>query len=148
MASSDVSASAEADPVLTLLQQLFEVSADLNTGVREVLAELDLSESASGLLWMLAPDRPPLRMREIARALRCDPSNVTLLGDKLQHAGLVTRQAHPADRRSRVLVLTDTGSALRERLLARLVAATPVSTLTAREQQQLGHLLSRLGSRR
>jgi len=85
-------------------------------------------------------------MREIARALGCDPSNVTLIGDKLEQAGLVTRQAHSDDRRSRVLTLTDTGRQLRERLLTRLVAATPLPSLTAREQHQLGRLLAKLGS--
>ena len=93
------------------------VSASLDHEVRQVLAGLDLSASASGLLWMLDPARPPLRLREIARALDCDPSNVTLIGDKLQRAGLVTRQAHPDDRRSRVLALTPAGRRLRERLL-------------------------------
>lgn len=134
------------DPVLTLLRQLFEVAAALNAGVSQVLAEFDLSGSASGLLWMLDPDRPPLRMREIARALGCDPSNVTLIADKLEQAGLVTRQAHPDDKRSRVMALTDTGTELRARLLARLVAATPLPSLTAREQHQLGRLLARLNS--
>lgn len=136
------------DPVLSLLRQWFEVSATFNAEVREVLTEFDLTESASGLLWMLDPDLPPLRMREIARALGCDPSNVTLMGDKLQSAGLVRRQAHPDDRRSRVLALTDTGRQLRERLLARLVQATPLPSLTAREQAQLGQLLTKLGAKR
>ncbi len=132
-------------PVLTLLRQLLEVSAAINTGVRGVLATFELTDSMSALLWMLDPDRPPLRMREIARALGCDPSNVTLIGDKLEQAGLVTRQAHPDDRRSRVLALTDTGKDLRERLLAHLTAATPLPSLTARERHQLGQLLVKLG---
>lgn len=137
----------DAQPVvLELLQQLFAVSGAVNAEVRGVLAEFDLSDTASGLLWLLDPDQPPLRMREIAAILGCDPSNVTLIGDKLQHAGLVIRQAHPQDRRSRVLALTDTGSQLRKRLLGRLGGATPLSTLTARERQQLGHLLTKLGS--
>ena len=86
--SSSAASAPRPDPTLTLLHQLFEVSATLNTEVRQVLAEFDLSDTASGLLWMLDPDRPPLRMREIARALGCDPSNVTLLGDQLQHPGV------------------------------------------------------------
>lgn len=144
--SDPVTPTPKPDPVLTLLQQLFAVSTALNTEVRQVLAEFNLSDTASGLLWMLDPDRPPRRMREIARALGCDPSNVTLIGDQLQHAGLVTRQAHPDDRRSRVLALTEAGRQVRVRLLARLVAATPLSALTAREQHQLGQLLTKLGS--
>ncbi len=132
------------DPVLTLLRQLLGVSAAINTGVRGVLAKFELTDSMSALLWMLDPDRPPLRMREIARALGCDPSNVTLIGDKLEQAGLVTRQAHPDDRRSRVLALTDTGKDLRERLLAHLAAVTALPSLTARERHQLGQLLVKL----
>lgn len=135
------------EPLLTLLRQLFEVSAAINASVREVLADFELTESMSGLLWMLDPDRPPLRMREIARALGCDPSNVTLIGDKLEHAGLVTRSAHPDDRRSRVLSLTATGTNLRARLLQHLSAATPLPTLTARERHQLSQILSKLGGK-
>ena len=132
------------DQLLTLLRQLFDVAGSLTAAIAEVLAESDLSGSTSGLLWMLDPARPPLRMREIARSLGCDPSNVTLLGDKLQAAELVIRRPHPDDRRSRVLTLTDTGIALRARLLIRLVAATPLPTLTPREQHQLELLLGKL----
>lgn len=138
---------AAADPVLGLLRLMHEVSATFSIGVREVLAELDLSETDGGVLWLLDPDGPAMRMREIAQNLGCDPSNVTLIGDKLERAGLVSRQAHPQDRRARVLVLTAAGSRLRTRLLARLVAATSLSTLTAREQQQLGHLLAKVAGR-
>ncbi len=144
MAAADQGAES-LDPVLTLLRQLLEVSAAIDTGVRGVLAKFELTDSMSALLWMLDPDRPPLRMREIARALGCDPSNVTLIVDKLEQAGLVTRQAHPDDRRSRVLALTDTGKDLRERLLVHLTAATPLPSLTARERHQLGQLLVKLG---
>lgn len=135
------------DPVLTLLRQFFEVSATVNADVRDVLAEFDLTDSMSTLLWMLDPERPPLRMRELARGLSCDPSNVTLIGDKLEQAGLVTRQSHPDDRRARVLALTDRGRDIRRTLLPRLVAATPLPHLTVREQHQLGQLLVKLGAR-
>lgn len=134
------------DRVLPLLQQLFEVSAALNVEVGKALTEFDVSGSVGGLLWLLDPDRPPLRMREIARSLGCDPSNVTLMGDKLEQAGLVTRRTHPDDKRSRVLELTEPGRDLRRRLLTRLVAATPLPTLTAREQDQLRHLLTKLSA--
>src|SRR3954471_10297680 len=99
-------ASASSAPrVIALLQQLVDVSATIDADMRVVLAELHLTESMSGLLWMLDPDRPPLRMREMAGRLGCDPSNVTLVGDKLEGLGLVVRRAHPADKRSRALYL-------------------------------------------
>ncbi|WP_106215478.1 MarR family winged helix-turn-helix transcriptional regulator [Kineococcus rhizosphaerae] len=140
------STTAGPDRVLPLLQQLFEVSAALNVEVGKALAEFDVSGSAGGLLWLLDPDRPPLRMREIARSLGCDPSNVTLMGDKLEEAGLLVRRPHPDDKRSRVLELTESGRHLRQRLLDRVVAATPLPTLTVREQDQLRHLLAKLSN--
>lgn len=134
------------DSVLTLIQQLFTVTASLEAEVSRVLAEFDLSGSAGGLLWLLDPARPRLRMREIARRLGCDPSNVSLLGDKLERAGLVCRRTDPDDRRSRAFVLTEAGTQLRGRLLARLVTVTPLPRLTDREQHQLSRLLTKLGT--
>jgi DNA-binding MarR family transcriptional regulator len=132
------------DLPIALLKQLVDVSATISTDVRAVLSDLDLTDMMSGLLWTLDPDRPPLRMREIARRLGCDPSNVTLVGDKLERAGLATRQPHPEDRRSRTLILTERGRELREQVLRRAVAATLLPTLSRREQEQLSQLLTKL----
>ena len=133
------------DPLVVLLKQLIDVSTTINADVRAVLADLDLTDMMSGLLWTLDPDRPPLRMREIAQRLGCDPSNVTLIGDKLERAGLATRAPHPEDRRSRALLLTERGRELRGQVLRRAVDATLLPTLSRREQAQLGHLLTKLG---
>ena len=136
------------DEILLLVRQLREVSSAIDAGVRDVLADFELTESAGALLWMLAPGGPPRRMRELAGALGCDPSNVTLIGDRLAVAGLVVRRPHPEDRRSRVMVLTEAGAELRRRLLRHLAAATPVPGLSARERRQLGQLLVKLGANR
>lgn len=135
------------DPLVLLLKQLIDVSATINADVRAVLADLDLTDMMSGLLWTLDPDRPPLRMREIAQRLGCDPSNVTLVGDKLERAGLATREPHPQDRRSRALVLTERGRELRGQVLRRAVTATLLPNLSRREQEQLSHLLTKLGKK-
>ncbi len=134
------------DPPLALLRQLFEFSTLTSTRLRRVLEDFELTESMAGVLWTLDSGQPPVPMRELARRIGCDPSNVTLIGDKLQRAGLVERQPHPSDGRARVLALTDAGRALRARLLDRLVATTPLPTLTTREQQQLSNLLNKLGA--
>ncbi len=110
------------------------------------MEDFDLTESMAGVLWTLDSSQPPVPMRELARRIGCDPSNVTLIGDKRQRAGLVERQPHPSDGRARVLALTDAGRAFRKRLLDRLVATTPLSTLTVSEQQQLSDLLNKLGA--
>lgn len=133
-------------PPLALLRQLFEFSTLTSTRLRRVLEDFELTESMAGVLWTLDSGQPPVSMRELARRIGCDPSNITLIGDKLERAGLVERRPHPGDGRARVLALTDAGLALRARLLDRLVATTPLPTLTAREQQQLSDLLNKLGA--
>lgn len=122
------------------------VQEETHARIGAVLDEFGLTESTAGALWALGSDAPPQTMRELARTLRCDPSNVTLRGDKLEAAGLLLRQRDPGDGRARRLVLTDAGDVLRVRMLARLIELTPVSTLTAAEQRRLSDLLAKLGA--
>ena len=135
---------------LELLDQLVDVATLTRDQITDVLAEFDLTESLAGMMWMLDPERDPVPMRELARRLRCDPSNVTLMGTKLERAGLVERRPHPTDGRVRTLALTPQGQQVWERLAHRLRSTSPVLSLTPAEQQQLGTLLEkvRLASRR
>lgn len=134
------------DLVQTLLRQLQEVSAATARRTRAVLDEFGLNDTAAGVLWMLDPDNPPAGMRELARRIGCDPSNVTLISDKLEAAGLTVREVHPEDGRLRVLTLTGAGLELRARLLDRLTTDTPLAGLTAAEQRRLVTLLGKLGA--
>jgi DNA-binding MarR family transcriptional regulator len=87
----------------------------------------------------------PLPMRELAVRLKCDPSNITGLVDRLEARGLVERQPHPADRRVRYLVLTSAGRAMRDRLAARAFAAPLcVAALDEHDQRKLHDLLLRI----
>ncbi|MFD8481786.1 MarR family winged helix-turn-helix transcriptional regulator [Kitasatospora sp. NPDC059673] len=52
------------------------------------------------------------RQRELADRVGYDPSAVVALLDDLQRLGLAERRADPADRRSRIVVLTDGGREL------------------------------------
>jgi DNA-binding MarR family transcriptional regulator len=54
----------------------------------------------------------PMPMRELAGLLGVDPPNLTPLVDGLERLGLVERQAHPTDRRVRLVVATPEGAAL------------------------------------
>jgi DNA-binding MarR family transcriptional regulator len=58
-------------------------------------------------------------MRAIADSLSCEPSNVTGIVDGLERRGLVVRQADPADRRVKQVVLTADGKRTRDLLRAR-----------------------------
>jgi DNA-binding MarR family transcriptional regulator len=89
----------------------------------------------AGVLWALDPAKPAVPMRELARRLRCDPSNVTLIGDRLEQAGLVVRRPHPSDGRSRILALTASGLERRAQLLQRLLDTTPLKGLSPRERR-------------
>ena len=92
----------------------------------------------------MQPDRP-IPMGRLAETLSCDASNVTGLVDRLESRGLVARQASPADRRVKVLVLTPTGARLRARLHQRLAAPPdPFQRLSESEQQALVRILERL----
>jgi DNA-binding MarR family transcriptional regulator len=88
-----------------------------------------------GYVVLLALDDVPVRTQAaLAAAIGADKTRIIGVLDHLQHRGLISRQADPADRRVHLLSLTDKGRALRdavqadirrreERLLARLPAA-------------------------
>src|SRR5437764_3423083 len=85
-----------ADQVWSLLVQ---VSMDrVHRHFATTAAELELAPAQALALQELQADRP-ISMRELAARLKCDPSNITGLIDRLEVRGLVERRAHPADRR-------------------------------------------------
>lgn len=83
----------------------------------------------------------PMTMRELAGRMSCEPSNATFVIDKLEKQGLVERRAHPTDRRAKHLVLTEEGTALRDRLLDLLTQDSPLGALTPQQQRTLQSLL-------
>jgi DNA-binding MarR family transcriptional regulator len=62
----------------------------------------------------------PRPMRALARAWRCDPSNVTWMVDRLETRGLVERRMLPTDRRVKTVVLTPAGVKVKTELFERL----------------------------
>ena len=73
-----------------------------------IAASLEMSPGDLHTLLTLEPG-VPRAMRTLAETLRCDPSNVTWLIDRLEKRGLVERQAHVRDRRVKTVVLTPAG---------------------------------------
>ena len=67
----------------------------------------------------------PLPMKELGRRMHCDPSFVTSVADMLASRGLATREADPADRRVKRLVLTPDGRELKQRVAAEVQARMP-----------------------
>jgi DNA-binding MarR family transcriptional regulator len=135
---------ADAGRTAEIIRVLFEVGNAANVVVAQVLAEFEVTPSAAGLLWALAPGTGPLTMRDVATRLGCDPSTVSLAADKLESTGLIARQPHPADGRKRILALTDRGHELWEALSARLRASGVLAGLDAGEQRTLHTLLTKI----
>lgn len=136
------------DPARDSWTRLFQ----LLLGDREFLvaawAESGLTPSQGNLLYFLRPDEPAT-MAALARFLGCHDSNVTGLVDRLEGRGLVVRQNDPADRRVKLIALTEAGVAFREEALGRIYEPPPfIVSLTVRDQKALRIILRRaVGSR-
>lgn len=116
------------------------LSRQIADHVRERAATLGLTAAQATALRELTG---PMTMRELADRMSCEPSNATFVIDRLEKQGLLERHPHPTDRRAKRLVLTTTGTELRERLLELLVQESPLAGLTQREQDTLRDLLAR-----
>jgi DNA-binding MarR family transcriptional regulator len=75
--------------------------------LRALRLELDLGVGKSELLIKLAA--APMTLREVAQAVEVDPSAATVAVDLLERRGLVQREAHPDDKRRKLVRLTDAG---------------------------------------
>src|SRR5262249_24358966 len=96
------------------------------------LSDLDITEIEAHLIARLSA-RGPCTVAEVQQAFGLRRSTLTNALDRLEHKGLLTRQVHPADRRTFQLELTPRGreaagrvrgvvDLLEKRLLARVSA--------------------------
>src|SRR4051794_18305340 len=131
-----------ADRVWALLLQVSFDRAHRAFGA--TTAELDLAPAQAMALQELESERP-LSMNELAKRLRCHPSNITGLVDRLEARGLVERRPDPRDRRVKGLALTSAGAKMRECLFARLYSAPrSVAELSQPDQRALRDVLQRI----
>ncbi len=109
------------------------------------IADLHLSSPQAGVLRAVVEPRG-ICLRELARWLRTDPMNVKRLADGLEAAGLLVSVTDRADRRRRVLRLTDAGMAVRGELEVRAIAwgATLEGILGRADAARLSATLTRL----
>ena len=131
-------------PALDAWQLLLQFFFTQRSQLPPLAAELELSPAQCHLLHLIEPGRP-IPMGQLAETLACDASNVTGLVNRLESRGLVRRRPSEGDRRIRVLVLTPTGSRLRQLLVERMTTPpVALARLSAREQQALVRILKRL----
>ncbi len=88
-----------------------------------------------------------LRAAELCHQLKLSPSHVSRMIDRAEAAGLVERRPDPADRRAKVVVLTDDGCREVDRFAPRLHAVldqTIHRVLTGEEIDRLVEYLERI----
>jgi DNA-binding MarR family transcriptional regulator len=90
--------------------------------IAEALAGEDLVQLEYGSLVCLDIE-PGIDQRRLAEAMGIDPSNASLIVDRLHSMGLIERRINGADRRARELYLTPKGKKLWWRINPRTRAA-------------------------
>ncbi|MFD8146532.1 MarR family winged helix-turn-helix transcriptional regulator [Streptomyces sp. NPDC059708] len=136
--------SRRADPVTVEVVELIgDVVARYHMEYEEAAARHQLTGAQAKVLTLLSLE--PLPMRRIAQKLRCEPSNVTGIIDRLETRGLVERRPDPADRRVKLAAPTAEGAETAERLRESLdFAREPLAGLSAEERTALRDLLKRM----
>ncbi|MFD3522820.1 MarR family winged helix-turn-helix transcriptional regulator [Streptomyces sp. NPDC058653] len=106
-------------------------------------AEHSLTGAQARVLGLLSIQ--PMPMRRIAQKLKCEPSNVTGIVDRLETRGLVERRPDPSDRRVKLAAPTEEGRRTARQLRDGLnFAREPLADLSVAERTVLRDLLRRM----
>jgi DNA-binding MarR family transcriptional regulator len=131
------------DLTLEVVDLIASVVARYHEEYEEAAAGHALTGAQAKLLGLLTLE--PLPMRKLAQKLKCEPSNVTGIVDRLEARGLVERRPDPADRRVKVAVVTDAGRGVARSLRESLrFAREPLAGLSEEERVVLRGLLRRM----
>lgn len=121
----------------------YDITARTTESVTPALEELSLTMNTAYALWMVDPESGPLAMKELAARMHCTPPNATFLYGQLEHRGFVVRQPDSADRRQRVVTLSERGRVVREAMIEAVLLHGPLNGLTPRELAVVGRLLQK-----
>ncbi|ALO08106.1 Transcriptional regulator, MarR family [Streptomyces venezuelae] len=137
-------ATSRTDPLtLEVVELIGTVVARYYEEYEQAAAQHSLTGAQARVLGLLSLD--PLPMRRIAQKLKCEPSNITGIVDRLEARGLVERRPDPDDRRVKLAVPTDEGQDTARRLRESLdFAREPLGELTEVERTLLRDLLRRM----
>jgi len=102
--------------------ELFKLFHDLGQRIA-----IEFGFNASDAIALMKLDAP-LTMKELGQRMGCDPSFITAIADSLEKHGLARREPSLRDRRSKNIVLTQEGEAVRERLFRELMTRAPWCT--------------------
>jgi len=132
------------DPVTAeVLELLWTASQAFYDNYDEAAARHDLTRMQAFVLANLLSGPKPMRF--LAEHLKCEPSNITGLVDRMEARGLVTREPDPEDRRVKRITATELGRESFDAVWAGLsFAAEPLSALSVQERETLRDLLRRV----
>jgi DNA-binding MarR family transcriptional regulator len=132
------------DPLtLEVVELIGEVVARFHEDYESAAADHALTGAQARLLSLLCLE--PLPMRRLARQLKCEPSNVTGIVDRLEARGLVERRPDPGDRRVKVAAATAEGRKVARSLRESLrFAGEPLAGLSEVERVTLRDTLRRM----
>lgn len=128
---------------LEVAELIGAVVARYHEEYEEAAAGHALTGAQARLLCLLS--REPLPMRKLARRLKCEPSNVTGIVDRLESRGLAERRPDPADRRVKLAAATSDGRRVAQSLGESLrFAREPLAGLPEGERVVLRNALRRV----
>ncbi|MBK3647711.1 MULTISPECIES: MarR family winged helix-turn-helix transcriptional regulator [Streptomyces] len=128
---------------LEVVELIGDVVARYHADFDEAAAQHALTGAQARLLSLLSLE--PLPMRKLAQKLKCEPSNVTGIVDRLESRGLVERRPDPADRRVKLAAATSEGRRVARELRDGLrFAREPLAGLSDAERLSLRDLLKRM----
>ncbi|WP_344569951.1 MarR family winged helix-turn-helix transcriptional regulator [Streptomyces axinellae] len=119
---------------------LFAVRTQVHGELKELARQSGLTDTQTDALWRLSRG-PEMTARRLAESLQCDASTATSMIDRLERRGLVRREAHPTDRRVKVIRLTPEGCAMRDRIVRHTAERSPFARLGLEDRLRLHALL-------
>ncbi|WP_236257205.1 MarR family winged helix-turn-helix transcriptional regulator [Streptomyces hygroscopicus] len=132
------------DPLtLEVVELIGTIVARYHEEYEEAAAKHALTGAQARVLGLLS--RAPTPMRRLAQQLKCEPSNVTGIVDRLEARGLAERRLDPADRRVKLAAATEAGRETSAQLRGSLgFAREPLAELSDEERTVLRDLLKRV----
>ncbi len=128
---------------MEVVELIGDVVARFYEDYEDAAGEHALTGAQARLLSLLSLE--PLPMRKLAQKLKCEPSNVTGIVDRLEVRGLVERRPDPADRRVKLAAATEEGRRVARELREGLrFAREPLAGLSEDERLALRDLLRRM----
>ncbi|MEU6420677.1 MULTISPECIES: MarR family winged helix-turn-helix transcriptional regulator [Streptomyces] len=126
-----------------VVELIGDVVARFYEDYEDAAGEHALTGAQARLLSLLSLE--PLPMRKLAQKLKCEPSNVTGIVDRLEARGLAERRPDPADRRVKLAAATEEGRRVARELREGLrFAREPLAGLSEGERLVLRDLLRRM----